>query len=728
MNQTKLTRQEWNAVEIPVSAEEQHVLKFIQAAYHDTTLITNKLNTLYTHLKLTPSPALDVHLYHKFFGDVPWKVPSLKVKLKSADKIRLDSCATLSKRTTLFETIVIYLCSTKQYFHLNWMLSLHVRHPNPFILDYAKHVLSECKCTMQEFTMDAVALLEKNPYVIHNDIQLYRHQRELFNMCKDPSPKLILYIAPTGTGKTMSPLALACQYRVIFVCAAKHVGMALIKACVSVGKPCAIGFGCESPSDVKLHNSAAVKATRDRKSGAIRKIDNEFGEKVEILVCDLQSFRYAQAYMYTFFPMESVLTYWDEPTIAMDEHEHPLHEIIRENWACCSTPIVVLSSATLPNVDYTTITDRPVHRIYSYESSKTIQLVTPDNYIVLPHHYCSTPDELMACIAHLEEHLILLKYVDLGEILAFMHDVPVPFCNIEDITIMNIKRWYLQHLKTIPFTSTHVKTQVPPSINLCSNDAWTCAHGPTMFVVDNVDNIVSYYLKSASIPSYVMNDLLHNLEFNNAIASQIAKLDKSIEDSNKDGEKEKKMADNRVSPEIKRLQQLIVKLQSDIRPIALPSQYIPNTLAHLERFQKEAHLGTSFTCDIDVKTLEKVLGLEIESTWKVLLMMGIAVFSMAVTPAYLEIVKDLTADQKMFAVFATKDFIFGTNYQFANLYLGKDLLSTITQEKIIQTFGRVGRGKQVPYSIRLRDTAYVQKLFLPQDNIEGDILLRLFRK
>jgi len=92
----------------------------------------------------------------------------------------------------------------------------------------------------------------------------------------------------------------------------------------------------------------------------------------------------------------------------------------------------------------------------------------------------------------------------------------------------------------------------------------------------------------------------------------------------------------------------------------------------------------------------------------------------------LEIVKDLTAKEKMYAVFATKDFIFGTNYQFANLYIGKDLVSKITQEKIIQTAGRVGRGKQVPYSIRLRDEMFITKLFMPQDNKEGRIMQRLY--
>ena len=66
MNQSKLTKEEWNAVEIPVTADELSVLKFIQRAFDQPNLIENDLSTLYTYLKLTPSPQLDDHLFHKY--------------------------------------------------------------------------------------------------------------------------------------------------------------------------------------------------------------------------------------------------------------------------------------------------------------------------------------------------------------------------------------------------------------------------------------------------------------------------------------------------------------------------------------------------------------------------------------------------------------------------------------------------------------------------------------
>ena len=65
---------------------------------------------------------------------------------------------------------------------------------------------------------------------------LYEHQKEIYTAIKQPNPKLIFYIAPTGTGKTLSPLGLSNGYRIIFVCVARHIGLALAKAAISMEK------------------------------------------------------------------------------------------------------------------------------------------------------------------------------------------------------------------------------------------------------------------------------------------------------------------------------------------------------------------------------------------------------------------------------------------------------------------------------------------------------------
>ena len=126
-------------------------------------------------------------------------------------------------------------------------------------------------------------------------------------------------------------------------------------------------------------------------------------------------------------------------------------------------------------------------------------------------------------------------------------------------------------------------------------------------------------------------------------------------------------------------------------------------------------------------TIEKILMLDIDDYWKILLMMGIGVFSLDHNKKYLEIMKELAQDQKLYMIIASPDFIYGTNYQFCNEYISKDL-ENISQEKLIQAFGRVGRTKyNQKYSIRLRSNKIIDTILLPEKNkIEVRNMNKLF--
>ena len=135
------------------------------------------------------------------------------------------------------------------------------------------------------FIHKAYEFIEKNPYLLKfANYTLYDHQKELFWLCKNTSPKLVNYIAPTGTGKTLSPIGLTKGNKVIFTCAAKHVGMQLAKCCISLHIPIAIAFGCSDPGDIRFHYFAAKDFVRHRKTGQIFRVDNSVGDKVEIII------------------------------------------------------------------------------------------------------------------------------------------------------------------------------------------------------------------------------------------------------------------------------------------------------------------------------------------------------------------------------------------------------------------------------------------------------------
>jgi hypothetical protein len=59
-----------------------------------------------------------------------------------------------------------------------------------------------------DIVMSASSIIEKNQYVLkYQDQTLYNHQKQLFTMLtaedRPTTSKLVLYIAPTGTGKRL---------------------------------------------------------------------------------------------------------------------------------------------------------------------------------------------------------------------------------------------------------------------------------------------------------------------------------------------------------------------------------------------------------------------------------------------------------------------------------------------------------------------------------------------
>ena len=128
--------------------------------------------------------------------------------------------------------------------------------------------------------------------------------------------KLIYYTAPTSSGKTLTPVGLSEQYKIIFLCASKHIGLQLAKNLVNVQKKIAFSFGCDDVSQIRLHNNAASTFI-ETKYG--KKIDNTDGKNVDIIISDIKSYEIAMLYMLAYSQRENIILFWDEPTIMLDK-------------------------------------------------------------------------------------------------------------------------------------------------------------------------------------------------------------------------------------------------------------------------------------------------------------------------------------------------------------------------------------------------------------------------
>lgn len=774
--QQKLKKDEWEAMEVPLGADDKNVLKLLINGFTNTSITQNNNLSLISFMKISNEPKFHSYLYNKYFkkqvdkinkklakadhSKIDIKTEDIqKIKLKTADKIRIENTdAQISiNEEIIYEYMLLNCCKKylKQYNSIYYYTIIHllknnIVHLNSYVIEFVEKFIASFVVDKSELIKNAAEYIEGNDALQrYNDISLYSHQKEIFNICKQErtTPKLIFYQAPTGTGKTMTPVALTKQYRVIFVCAAKHIGLQLARACVSMEIPIGVAFGCEDPSGVRLHYYAAKDFVKHRRTGGIFKVDHSVGEKAQLIICDIKSYLPAMYYMLSFNKAEDILFYWDEPTITLDYETHEIHNVIHENWSKNEIPNIVLSSATLPFtklipnciMSYKSkfITGK-VHEINSYDCKKTISLISPSGHIIIPHLNYSDSESLKKCISHCSKFKTILRHFDVEEITKFLlfiqNDIPTDkqidqyFENIKDITIINIKLYYLECLTILADNwedihkrySVNKKKTYESTIYVTTKDASTLTSGPTIFLTDNVSKIGLFYLQQSKIPTKELEKINETMKYNEKLMKAREKLLKQInledEKDDDDDEYDEKKAKMR---EIK-------EIEEKRRELTLNKNYIPNTPEHLYRFQKEI-IPNVFSSSLLESDIEKVVLLNVSNNNKLLLLMGIGVFDESLSMEYLEVMKRLAYEQKLFLIIASSDYIYGTNYQFCHGYLSKDLI-TMTQEKIIQCFGRVGRGnKQQNYTLRLRDDRFVKKVFEAETNkIEAKNMNRLF--
>ena len=844
LNQQKLTKSEWETIEMPVSQDEIEVLKLIIKGNNDVNVRYNKTDSIFTFLKIEYGEKMEDFIFNKYFREKitefisKYKASYLKLNvnsnpvLKKADLIRITkNTETTIDKSNIYEYVLLeqiekilkYQSKNSKkmeyyYFTLYKLLKNTVPLINRHILEIANKIIHNLEdvISIQKIIENSVECIEKNPNLIkYGDMMLYEHQKEIITSCKKSTPKLILYIAPTGTGKTITPIGLSEQNKIIFVCAARHVGLALARSAISVNKRVAFAFGCDSADDIRLHYFSAKEFSKNKRTGGIWKVDNSIGDKVEIMICDIKSYLPAMYYMLSFNKSENLIVYWDEPTITLDYAEHEFHSIIKKNWSENLIENMVLSSATLPKLHELTDTtndfkskfpNADIISIVSNDCKKSIPIINNNGYVVLPHYLSQDYDEILKIVNHCENYLTLLRYFDLKEVIRFImlvqnnnytqlrFKIERSFGSLDDINMKNIKLYYLNLLKNIipglwgsiyltlknsrekrilpnntinskgnkitkinslgpgttcgnfegvpllrlasepnipskPINTEVTETPDNCAIYLTTKDAYTLTDGPTIFLSNNVEKISNFCVQQANIPIQIMNDILKKIEFNNSINDKILKLEKDLEDisnkdvTNKDTDKGGKTtakndhkcnrdsSSSKTQTESLKISSQLETLRSMIKTATLNECFVPNKLNHIQKWAGELNPQNAFSSNISEDLINKIMLLQgVNDSWKVLLLMGIGVFTNHENINYTEIMKKLADEQKLYLIIASSDYIYGTNYQFCHGYLSKDL--ELTQEKIIQAMGRVGRNKyQQDYTVRFRDDSQIMKLF-----------------
>lgn len=611
-------------------------------------------------------------------------------------------------------------------------------------------------------------------------IQLYQHQKELVNYYKNAFKtnenrgSLVLYSAPTGTGKTMTPLCLLNDYKIIFICAARHVGLTLANYMINMGKKVGFAFGCTQVEDVRLHFNAVSDYVEVKKYGKKMKLpDHMNGEKVEIIISDIQSYYYSMLYMLSFNDAKSMILYWDEPTITLDYESHCLHEDISRVFTCNKIPNLILSSASLPSRDKI----GPVVKVFenkfenmeidfleikSNMNQNSVSVYDDCGNIMMPHLlWFDEKDKstLQNCISHFQEREELQKFLSVTECIHFIQDVhqylSIDIMNYkhvvenilpEEIVMINnnhVFKIYIYLLGVLSDTKkellkNHYKTKyemmklTKQQVYLTSHDSFTITGGPCLYLTNSPHKLIQMLFKTSTIPEDVLHNLMKIVKDNEVHTAVINKNMKLFEDAMKgELQKERKMESGKMTPQGEKIHYLIESTRAKLKSVSLGYEYIPNYKEHFEKFHetlffKDYDLWRS---QIDEYTLQQIINIEgLEPVFKLTLMIGIGVLHKDLPPEYTQHVKELTQKQKLFMVIADEDYVYGTNYQFCHGYLGKDL-SNMTQEKLIQSMGRIGRqNMNKSYSFRLRDNSLIHKIYNTSEvNIEVDNMIKLFK-
>jgi hypothetical protein len=862
LKQRKLNKSEWESIEIPVSQSELNVLNLIIKGYSDVSTRINTNNSIFTFLKIEFSEKMEDYVYNKFLRSRVEKIEvSLKklcseykpmkidanIKPNSSDRIRLERFDETNINNDVYENILLFhlekmiqhkTCGyhNNKLFHYHYYTIYKLIRNN--IARLNRHIKTLVYSVLDKFETDidksiiienATEFIEKNESLLkYGDLMLYEHQKEIFTLIKQPQPKLIMYVAPTGTGKTLTPIALSEHNKVIFVCAARHVGLALARSAISVKKKVAFAFGCASADDIRLHYFAAKEFTKNKRTGGIRKVDNSVGDNVEIMICDIKSYLPAMYYMVSHFKSDNIITYWDEPTITMDYNQHEFHKTIRKNWKENDIPTLVLSSATLPKENELTQTipdflnkfkGAEICNIISHDCKKSIPIINKDGLVVLPHYLSDNYEEIINIANHCGNYLTLLRYFDLKEVVEFITYVnrnnysnkrmliERHFEDLESINMKNIKIYYINMLKNItpsnwnviyrhfmdnrrprivenntvdtkgnkiqkvrslgPGVSSNVlqthlsgtpltrlsseqiystksliqTNQIGTSgVYVTTKDAYTLTDGPTIFISNDIEKISKFCVQQANIPSSVMDELMKKIDYNNIINKKIHEIETELDvikdeieqrvknsvnvmdkghcvkgrsKSNKDPKKLSKDIPEELQNKgsLNKMTTEINQLRTMIKRASLNDTFVPNKKNHIDKWAPDTHISNAFTSSIDEQIIADIMALNgVNNLWKIMLMMGIGVFINHDNITYTEIMKKLADEQKLYMIIASSDYIYGTNYQFCHGFIGKDL--DLTQEKIIQAMGRIGRNNiQQTYTVRFRDDTQIAKLF-----------------
>jgi hypothetical protein len=239
----------------------------------------------------------------------------------------------------------------------------------------------------------------------------------------------------------------------------------------------------------------------------------------------------------------------------------------------------------------------------------------------------------------------------------------------------------------------------------------------------------------SKIPEGMLSGITQKINNNDSVLKEIEKFEAEmqkrlqVKDNSGAGPESKCKNEKKTwDPETHDLMDKISGMRKKIQLVSMDPNFLPNTIPHQKVWVGEKNMiMNAFVPTVEEDTVREIMQLEIDRTFKILVLLGIGVLLKQENSQYEEIVKRLANEQRLFIILASSDYIYGTNYAFCHGMIGKDL-QKMTQQKTLQAMGRIGRNNiQQEYTIRFRDDEMILRLFRkPEVNMEAIIMNKLF--
>ena len=214
--QKKLSKAEWDYMEVPESKDEVEILSLIKRGFSNVNIKYNTAKSIIGVLKTSITEETMVFLFNKYFRKKIEEIceehdykgynceeiigKNKNLKIKKIDEMRIVNNNFQENNDKIYEFVLLEIIEQLieyhedkkanwyyYYYTLKFMKNNEIENLNTYVINFVENVLEryENDFKIKTFIRYAYNFIEKNEYLFkYQDFSLYEHQKQIFTICK----------------------------------------------------------------------------------------------------------------------------------------------------------------------------------------------------------------------------------------------------------------------------------------------------------------------------------------------------------------------------------------------------------------------------------------------------------------------------------------------------------------------------------------------------------------